>query len=198
MSWRLALVGFLTSALVAAVYVWTAPAIKAAREYARQALLREVAAPLLVDAQFGPPFSVAWSADAPQALTHQTQVTPLLKQAQQVGLVVHLRTDAGYSGAIELLMAVDLTGRIAGVRTLSHRETPGLGDGIELKHSDWILAFDGLAYADLAASDWAVKKDGGRFDSFTGATITPRAVVDAVAAAADYLATKPPEVLYAR
>lgn len=86
----------------------------------------------------------------------------------------------GYSGSIELLLALNLTGEVEGIRVISHQETPGLGDKIELKKSDWILSFNNKSLINPAASDWAVKKDGGEFDQFTGATITPRAIVNAV------------------
>ena len=87
---------------------------------------------------------------------------------------------SGYAGAIRLMMGVAADGRILGVRALAHRETPGLGDKIEIKKSDWILRFAGLALDDPPAGQWKVKKDGGRFDQFAGATITPRGVVAAV------------------
>ena len=77
-------------------------------------------------------------------------------------------------------------GAVAGVRVLSHRETPGLGDKIELKKSDWVLSFDDKTLGDPAAEKWAVIKDGGEFDAFTGATVTPRAVVAAVKSAMEY------------
>ena len=86
----------------------------------------------------------------------------------------------GYSGEIVLTMGVDATGQLLGVRVLSHSETPGLGDKIEEKKDDWIYSFNGLSLSNTPDSDWAVKKDGGRFDQFSGATITPRAVVKAV------------------
>ena len=86
----------------------------------------------------------------------------------------------GYGGPIELLLGVNRAGRILGVRVLAHRETPGLGDKIEASRSDWIRSFDGLGLEDARGDDFAVSKDGGRFDAFTGATITPRAVVSAV------------------
>jgi len=75
---------------------------------------------------------------------------------------------------------------VAGVRVTSHRETPGLGDAIEVEKSDWILAFEGKSLDWPAAAGWAVRRDGGVFDQFTGATITPRAVVEAVRAALEY------------
>ncbi|MCW8923886.1 MAG: RnfABCDGE type electron transport complex subunit G, partial [Gammaproteobacteria bacterium] len=75
---------------------------------------------------------------------------------------------------------------LAGVRVVKHRETPGLGDGIEAKRSDWILGFNGKSLNNLSEKQWKVKRDGGEFDQFTGATITPRAVVKAVHAALLY------------
>ncbi len=95
----------------------------------------------------------------------------------------------GYNGSIRLMVAVRFDGRIAGVRVLSHRETPGLGDGIERRRSDWITTFDGQSLGRPPPSDWKVKKDGGVFDQFTGATITPRAVVATVRATLEYVAT---------
>lgn len=88
----------------------------------------------------------------------------------------------GYSGEIRILIGLTAAGSISGVRVLEHRETPGLGDAIELRRSDWILAFDGRSLGDPPAEAWSVRRDGGRFDQFTGATITPRAVVGAVRA----------------
>lgn len=86
----------------------------------------------------------------------------------------------GYSGNIELIVALNYDGKVSGVRTLKHQETPGLGDKVEIKKSDWITSFtDKLVTADNQ-HQWAVSKDGGMFDQFTGATITPRAVVKAV------------------
>lgn len=86
----------------------------------------------------------------------------------------------GYSGDIVLLLGVLANGEVSGVRTLSHAETPGLGDKIEIKKNDWIKSFNGHSLTDYSPEQWQVKKDGGEFDQFTGATITPRAVVGAV------------------
>jgi len=86
----------------------------------------------------------------------------------------------GYGGEIKLIMGIKANGEILGVRVLSHAETPGLGDRIEAEKDDWIYRFDGLSLQNLAADKWHVKKDGGDFDQFSGATITPRAVVKAV------------------
>lgn len=86
----------------------------------------------------------------------------------------------GYSGDIRMIVGVNRNGSIAGVRVLTHNETPGLGDKVDLKKSDWILGFTGHSLGNPAQDNWKVKKDGGYFDQFTGATITPRAVVKQV------------------
>lgn len=95
----------------------------------------------------------------------------------------------GYSGKIGMIVGIKRDGSLAGVRVLSHKETPGLGDKVETKKSDWILSFNGKQKNNTDDKVWAVKKDGGDFDQFTGATITPRAVVNAVGRALDYFAT---------
>lgn len=99
---------------------------------------------------------------------------------QPVAVLFPVIAPSGYSGAIRLLVGVAADGTLTGVRVLQHRETPGLGDKIETRRSDWIHQFAGLSIGQPAKSQWAVRKDGGQFDSFTGATITPRAVVAAV------------------
>lgn len=104
----------------------------------------------------------------------------LAREAGRVTGMAFSLSENGYSGPIRVLMGMDVTGRLSGVRVLAHTETPGLGDKIELSKDDWVLDFDGLSFAELAPEDWAVKKDGGHFDQFAGATITPRAVVKAV------------------
>lgn len=99
------------------------------------------------------------------------------------GKVVALALESvgyGYSGAIKIIMGVDSTGKVLGVRVLSHAETPGLGDKIEIAKAKWITSFDGRSLGDPPVEKWKVKKDGGIYDQFSGATITPRAVVKAV------------------
>ena len=86
----------------------------------------------------------------------------------------------GYNGKIHLLVGVYIDGRLAGVRVVKHAETPGLGDAVEIRKSPWINDFAGKSLANPAQERWRVKRDGGDFDQFTGATITPRAVVAAV------------------
>ncbi|MBA5762015.1 electron transport complex subunit RsxG [Vibrio sp. 404] len=93
----------------------------------------------------------------------------------------------GYNGAIKIIVGVQLDGTITGTRVLSHQETPGLGDKIDLRVSDWILGFAGKQATADNESSWHVRKDGGQFDQFTGATITPRAVVKSVKRTVDYI-----------
>lgn len=106
---------------------------------------------------------------------------------QAAGLVIETIAPNGYSGEIRLLVGVFADGRIAGVRVISHRETPGLGDKIELRKDDWILGFNNRQLTLDNAQTWAVKRDRGEFEQFTGATITPRAVVAAVKNTLDYV-----------
>ncbi|MEX2489503.1 MAG: RnfABCDGE type electron transport complex subunit G [Pseudomonadales bacterium] len=96
------------------------------------------------------------------------------------GFVFETVTREGYNGKIELWLGVNKDNKITGVRVKSHQETPGIGDKIETGVSDWILSFNGKSLESPAVEDWMVKKDGGEFDQFTGATITARAVVAAV------------------
>ncbi|MEI6896322.1 MAG: RnfABCDGE type electron transport complex subunit G [Psychromonas sp.] len=98
----------------------------------------------------------------------------------KVSAIILFTKTSGYSGDINMLVAIKENGELSGVRVLSHTETPGLGDDIELAKSDWILGFSGLSLGNPEPKGWAVKKDGGQFDAFTGATITPRAVVKGV------------------
>ncbi|PTQ17569.1 electron transport complex subunit RsxG [Vibrio splendidus] len=93
----------------------------------------------------------------------------------------------GYNGAIKVIVGMKIDGTILGTRVLSHRETPGLGDKIDLRVSDWILSFAGKQVTESNLDRWKVRKDGGDFDQFTGATITPRAVVKSVKQAVQYV-----------
>lgn len=108
------------------------------------------------------------------------QVFIARKNKQPVAALIETSTFKGYSGEIKMLVGIYADGKVAGVRVNSHTETPGLGDKIQTNKSDWILTFSGKNYQKQQANLWEVKKDGGEFDAFTGATITPRAVVHAV------------------
>jgi electron transport complex protein RnfG len=120
--------------------------------------------------------------DALALLGSETPVTVYRarKNKQPAGLIFTFSAPNGYSGEIKMLIGVLPDGRVSGVRVLKHKETPGLGDKIEIIKNNWILEFNGRNVRDNNDSRWAVKKDGGDFDQFTGATITPRAVVGAV------------------
>ncbi|MGC9385811.1 MAG: electron transport complex subunit RsxG [Hydrogenovibrio sp.] len=112
------------------------------------------------------------------------------RDGQPVGLVLTTVAPDGYSGDIHIMLAVYHDGRVAGVRVLKHKETPGLGDKVERRKSDWILSFNARQLTAENAQAWAVRKDGGQFDQFTGATITPRAVVKAIRKTLNYVRQK--------
>jgi len=107
-------------------------------------------------------------------------------QGEPRALVLKFNAVNGYNGNITLLAGINSDGSLRGVRIISHKETPGLGDAIEIEKSDWALDFSGKSLSNPEPDQWAVKRDGGEFDQFTGATITPRAVVDAVRLALEY------------
>jgi electron transport complex protein RnfG len=109
------------------------------------------------------------------------------QDGQPVALFATPFAPDGYSGPIQLLIGVYADGTLAGVRVLAHKETPGLGDGIEARRSPWILAFTGKSLDNPRPERWKVKKDGGAFDQFTGATITPRAVIKATRKFLEYV-----------
>jgi Na+-translocating ferredoxin:NAD+ oxidoreductase subunit G len=108
------------------------------------------------------------------------QVFIAKKDQKPVALMLETTTMSGYSGRIDLLIGIYENAQIAGVRVIHHSETPGLGDKIQTNKSDWIDSFNDKFYQQAQASRWDVKKNGGDFDAFTGATITPRAVIFAV------------------
>lgn len=108
---------------------------------------------------------------------------------------VFKRAERGYAADIQVLMAVDAGGKTLGVRVLKHAETPGLGDKVELAKAPWIKGFDGKSLGDPAPGKWGVKKDGGVFDQFAGATVTPRAVVKAVKGGLAFYAEHREEIL---
>jgi electron transport complex protein RnfG len=122
--------------------------------------------------------------DGPQHIYRAT------KQGQAVAAAIETTAPDGYSGKIQLVVGVTSSqsdmAKVTGVRILDHKETPGLGDKIDLRVNNWVLDFNNQIYTAEVASNWAVKKDGGQFDQFTGATITPRAVVNAVKSSVEY------------
>ena len=119
------------------------------------------------------------------------------KAGQPVALVITPIAPDGYSGAIKLLVGINVDGTLSGVRVVAHRETPGLGDAIDETRSNWIHIFDNRSLGEPPLARWGVKKDGGDFDQLTGATITPRAVVKSVRQALLYYRDNQ-EALFAR
>ena len=103
-----------------------------------------------------------------------------------IGVILPATARDGYSGDIRALIGVRLDGSVAGVRVAAHRETPGLGDKVDLRKSDWILDFNERSLSNPAVAGWNVEKEGGVFDQFTGATVTPRAVILATRRALEY------------
>ncbi len=97
-----------------------------------------------------------------------------------IASILTVEAPDGYNGAIELLLGIDRHGSITGARITRHRETPGLGDDIDIARSDWIRSFDGLSLNSVPEAAWSVKRTTSQFDAFTGATITPRAVINAI------------------
>ena len=110
----------------------------------------------------------------------ETQVYLAKKHQQLTAVCFKFVAPDGYAGPISLVMGVDRNGEILGVRVIAHVETPGLGDKIEITKTKWVLGFNGKSLDNLVLEQWAVKKDGGVFDQFAGATITPRKVVQAI------------------
>jgi electron transport complex protein RnfG len=110
----------------------------------------------------------------------ETRVYRVRRAGEPVAVILNPVVPDGYAGPIHLLVSVLHDGSLGGVRVIAHHETPGLGDKIEEAKSDWVLEFSGKSLDNPGLADWAVKRDGGEFDQFTGATITPRAIVAAV------------------
>lgn len=174
----LGLFGMAGAGIVATTNELTADKIERNRAEARMKLLREV---LPMDRCNN---NILESEQA-LALGSVTENFPaqlfLCRDDNQVAAVaLEVTAPSGYSGGIRLLVGILSNGSVQGVRVLAHKETPGLGDKIELRKSDWVLSFNGKAMGTTPLSQWAVKRDGGMFDQFTGATITPRAVTQAV------------------
>lgn len=179
--------------IVAFMYGQTAPVIA---EQARAALGQRLAAVLPPGYDNEPADEVRRLAADPLLGGNGPVPMYVARKAGRVhGLAFAVVAPKGYSGGIHLLVGVDRNGQVSGVRVISHKETPGLGDPIEVEKSDWILTFVGKSLADPGMKGWAVKKDGGIFDQFTGATITPRAVVTAVRDALIYFEAHRAELL---
>jgi electron transport complex protein RnfG len=174
------------TALMAATYRATKPAIDASAEAEKMKLVNEV----LPDALYDNAPLADWVDVAPRAelgLGPQDDPVRLLrarKAGAPAALVFEAVAPDGYGGRIRLILAVGADDRVIGVRVVSHKETPGLGDYIDPKKdrnkaTPWIRQFDATGFGEVAAAEWKVSKDGGRFDARAGATISARAVTNA-------------------
>jgi electron transport complex protein RnfG len=157
-------------------------------ENEREALLKAVSAVVPADRYNNDILLDTMTLPATQALgTKKETVIYRARQNDKASAVVlTVIAPNGYSGKIKMLVGIDSNGTLTGVRVISHKETPGLGDKIDEKKDAWILQFAGLSLTSPSSAQWKVKKDNGAFDQFTGATITPRAVVSAVKSALEY------------
>ena len=174
----------LFTGLLSAAYLWTKPAIEASAAEEKMKLVDEVLPraeydnALLSDTLTLPP-TPQLGLDEPSTLYRAR------KGGKPVALVFEAVAPDGYAGKIRLLIALRADGTVAGVRVTQHKETPGLGDYIEVRKDKnrarpWITQFAGMALAQVADSEWKLKKDGGRIDYYAGATVTPRAVSKAI------------------
>ena len=165
--------------VVAITYVLTAPTI--AKQEQLQTL-KKITQVLDVNKFDNNPLENCVFVSKPE-LTGSDEKMPIYRATfndQPYALIYQTQTTKGYNGLIKLIAATDVNGKVQGVRTLNHKETPGLGDKIELEKSDWVLSFNNKEVRTIDDAKWFVKKDGGDFDQFTGATITPRAVVNQI------------------
>jgi electron transport complex protein RnfG len=175
----LGLFAFVGTGLVAAVYLGTKTPIEEAERAYMLRSLHSVIKPELHDNDI---FNDYIEVTSPKYLGTDKPVSVFRarRNGQPVAVAITPIAPDGYVGAIRLLVGIDTQGTILGVRVLSHHETPGLGDAIEERRSPWILTFNGHSLTNPDKKGWRVRRDGGQFDQFTGATITPRAVVKAV------------------
>lgn len=177
----LLLFAIVTAGILAATYEGTKTTIaEAERRAAEKALLEIIPAgrfdnDLLLDT-----IPIPESAWEQLGLSASNEIHLARKNNQIVAVIIPATAPDGYSGDIKMIAGVNQDGSIAGVRVLSHSETPGLGDKVDIKKSDWITRFTGKSLESPKPENWKVKKDGGEFDQFTGATITPRAVVNQI------------------
>ncbi len=151
-------------------------------ENQRQAMLAKLKAIVPAERMANDPLEDRIQVQAPDLLgSAQTEVYRVRDATEPVAVILQPVVPDGYAGPIRLLVSVLRDGSLGGVRVLEHHETPGLGDKIDEKKSDWIIEqFNGKSLSDPPPEEWQVKRDGGEFDQFTGATITPRSVVKAV------------------
>ncbi|MER2369833.1 MULTISPECIES: electron transport complex subunit RsxG [Photorhabdus] len=185
----LAIFAALTTGLTAVVNSLTKSTIAEQAALQHKSLLDQVIPPALYDNDIQNECYLVNADALGNNLPHRLYLAR--KNGHPVAAALESTAPDGYSGAIQLLVGADFSGKVLGVRVTEHHETPGLGDKIETRISNWINVFSGKTITSNHDQHWAVKKDGGEFDQFTGATITPRAVVNSVKRTALYLQTIP-------
>ncbi len=186
----LALFAVITASLLAGTYLLTRERIIAAERAAEEKALLQIIPENRHDNSLLDDTLSVGPADSELGLREEKSVYLARQDEQVVAVIVPATARDGYSGDINLIVGINRDGSVAGVRVLSHKETPGLGDRVDLGKSDWVLDFNGRSLQNPKVPQWAVKKDGGEFDAFTGATITPRAVVAAVKRSLEYAASQ--------
>ena len=176
---------FVGTALLAYIYNITRAPIEASEKEARLALFKQILPENTYDNDLlKQTVSIAPTPLLGNLLDSEANIA--MHNNQPAGVILEATAHDGYSGDIKLLIAIRADGSISGVRVLAHKETPGLGDYIDIAHGDWIKLFNNESVEKTPAAQWLVKKDGGQFDYMVGATITPRAVVKAVHKALQY------------
>jgi electron transport complex protein RnfG len=176
---------FVGTALLAYIYNITRAPIEASEKEARLALFKQILPENTYDNDLlKQTVSIAPTPLLGNVLDSEANIA--MRNNQPAGVILEAIAHDGYSGDIKLLIAIRADGSISGVRVLAHKETPGLGDYIDIAHGDWIKLFNNESVEKTPAAQWLVKKDGGQFDYMVGATITPRAVVKAVHNALQY------------
>lgn len=174
----LAIFAIVTAGIIAVTQVSTAERIQQEIRKARSKALLEIVPEeahdndLLQDA--------FWLQSEELGLVQKREAFIARKDGAPAAIILPVRSTEGYTGPIRMIVGIDTKGELLGVRVIEHKETPGLGDKIDRKKSDWIIAFNGRSLSNTPEDAWQVKKDGGDFDQLTGATITPRAIVKSV------------------
>lgn len=192
----LAAIAAICTSLVALTYHYTADRIAANDK----ALLEQSLQPALSDLFFDSGVSESRLVVAPphelpgddEALIYR-----IYAQGKPVAALFVVTAKDGFAGPIRILLGVDMQGVVTGIRILQHRETPGLGDKIVSRRSDWVHQFPGHSIHDPGVEDWAIRRDGGQFDQLTGASVTPRAVVKAMRDTLLYFETHQEEIFAA-
>jgi H+/Na+-translocating ferredoxin:NAD+ oxidoreductase subunit G len=177
--------GLVGTAMVLSVNLLTKDQIE---QNIRQSLLKSLNSIISADSYNNNLLATSIEIPANKLLGKQTTTTvyQAWMDKSPIAIAFDIIAPDGYSGKIKLLLAIKRNGELSAVRVISHKETPGLGDKIEIERSNWINSFNDKSLENTSEKQWKVKKDGGIFDQFSGATISPRAIVKAVNKALHY------------